>query len=258
MRRFFTGTRLRVAELVRQPLTLLTLVLLPPAVIEMYGIAVASFPQLPSLGAEPATVGRITGTLFSVAFLAGLIGLFQVISARKGDERVAIAGFPRLIMLASRLVTMILVSLAGSVVAFLVFNFRVAISAPLMAFWTLTLAGLVYGLLGVIIGTIIPQPLEGSIVLVFMADLDNALSSGLFPITASFSFPVVGEIAITDVVPLYHPHELFVAAVLRGELAAEHLLPVIFWIGGLLVIAFLAYERSTGNGWTRFIPGWSQ
>lgn len=258
MRKFFIGTRLRVAELARQPLTLGMLILLPPAVIEMYGIAVASFPQLPSLGADPATIGRITGTLFSVAFLAGLIGLFQVISARKGDERVAIAGFSRRIMLASRLITMVAVSLAGAVVAFLVFNFRVAVANPLMAFWTLTLAGLVYGLLGVIIGTLIPQPLEGSIVLVFMADLDNALSSGLFPLTASISLPVMGEIAITDVVPLYHPHELFVSAVLQGELATEHLLPVLGWIGGLLLVAFLAYGQSTGDGWTGMVPGWSK
>ncbi|MFB6214964.1 MAG: hypothetical protein ABEI54_03750, partial [Candidatus Bipolaricaulia bacterium] len=149
-------------------------------------------------------------------------------------------------------------SLAGALVAFLVFNFRVAVSDPLMAFWTLTLAGLVYGLLGVIIGTLIPQPLEGSIVLVFMADLDNALSSGLFPLTASISLPVIGEIAITDVVPLYHPHELFVSAVLRGELATEHLLPVLAWISGLLLVAFLAYGRSTGDGWTGIVSGWSK
>lgn len=258
MRKFFTGTRLRLAELARQPLTLVMLVLLPPAVIEMYGIAVASFPQLPTLGADPATIGRITGTLFSVAFLAGLIGLFQVISARKGDERVSIAGFPRRITLASRLVTMLVVSLVGAVVAFLVFNFRVAVSDPLMAFWTLTLAGLLYGLLGVIIGTLIPQPLEGSIVLVFMADLDNALSSGLFPINASVTLPVIGEIGITDVVPLYHPHELFVSAVLQGELATEHLLPVLGWIAGLLLIAFLAYGHSTGDGWAGIVTGWSK
>lgn len=258
MRKFLTGTRLRLAELARQPLTLGMLILLPPVVIEMYGIAVASFPQLPSLKADPATIGRVTGTLFSVAFLAGLIGLFQVISARKGDERVAIAGFPRRIMLASRLVTMLVVSLAGAVVAFLVFNLRVAVSDPLMAFWTLTLAGLVYGLLGVIIGTLIPQPQEGSIVLVFMADLDNALSSGLFPLTASISLPVIGEIAITDVVPLYHPHKLFVSAVLKGKLATEHMLPVLGWIGGLLLVAFLAYGHSTGDGWTGMVPGWSK
>ncbi len=256
MKKFLLSTRLRIMELARQPLTLLILVLLPPAVIETYGIAVASFPQLPSLGAEPATIGRITGTLFSVAFLAGLIGLFQVISARKGDERVAITGFPKRVTLAARVLTMVIVSILGAAVAFLVFNFRVAISSPLLAFWALTLAGLVYGLLGVIIGSFIPEPLEGSIVLVFMADLDNALSSGLFPISASISVPLIGKVGVTDLVPLYHPHELFVAAILRGELVTKHLFPVIGWITGLVLIAFLGYGHSTGDRGFATVRGW--
>jgi hypothetical protein len=70
MSRLVTGTRLRVIELARQPLTLAMLLVLPPGVIEMYGVAVESFPQLPSLGADPATAGRMIGALFTVAFLA--------------------------------------------------------------------------------------------------------------------------------------------------------------------------------------------
>lgn len=255
MSRLATGTRLRIAELVRQPLTLLMLLVLPPVVIEMYGIAVASFPQLPTLGADPATIGRITGTLFAVAFLAGLVGLFQVISARNGDERAAVAGFPRHLMLLTRIVTMVIVSLLGAAVAFAVFSYRVEVSEPVLAIGILVLAGLVYGLLGVLIGTLLPQELEGSIVLVFLADIDNALSSGLFPLTTTVSLPLIGDVHVTDLVPLYHPHELFEAAVLEGELAADHLLPVIGWIVGLLLVAFVAYGRSTGdNGGT--LLGW--
>lgn len=255
MSRLATGTRLRIAELVRQPLTLLMLLVLPPVVIEMYGIAVASFPQLPTLGADPATIGRITGTLFAVAFLAGLVGLFQVISARKGDERAAVAGFPRYVMLMTRILTMVIVSLVGAAVAFAVFSYRIEVSAPVLALGMLVLAGLVYGLLGVLIGTLVPRELEGSIVLVFLADLDNALSSGLFPLTTTVSVPVVGDVSVTDAVPLYHPHELFEAAVLEGELAAKHLMPTLGWIVSLLVIAFIAYGRSTGGGWGEFLSG---
>ena len=80
-----TGTRLRLAELTRQPFTLALLLVLPPTVIEMYGAALSSFPQLPGLTADAATAGRMTGALFAVAFLAGLVGLFQVIGARRGS-----------------------------------------------------------------------------------------------------------------------------------------------------------------------------
>lgn len=255
MSQFTTGTRLRLAELGRQPLTLALLVLLPPVVIEMYGVAMASFPKLPGLSADPATTGRLTGALFAVAFLAGLVGLFQVISARSGDERAAVAGFSRQVMLATRLVTMLLVAVVGAGVAFTVFTTRVDVAAPAIAFGALVLAALVYGLLGVVVGTLLPRELEGSLVLVFVADLDNALSSGLFPIDASASLPAVGSVGVTDFVPLYHPHELFQAAVLDGTLADGHLLPTVAWIGGLLVVAVAAYSHSTGEGWTLF-GGW--
>ncbi|MFB6361238.1 MAG: ABC transporter permease [Halobacteriales archaeon] len=243
------SARLRIVELVRQPLTLLMLLLLPPVVIETYGTAVASFPQLPTVGTDPATVGRMTGTLFAVAFLAGLVGLFQVLSARKGDERAAVAGLSRHTLLGSRILTMVLVAVVGAAVAFGVFSLRVDVAAPGIGFAALVAAGLVYGLLGVLIGTLVPRELEGSILLVFVADLDNALSSGLFPLTTTVSLPVLGDVHATDVVPLYHPHELFAAAVLDGELAVDHLLPILGWVSGLLVLAFAAYGRSTG-GWS--------
>jgi len=247
MSAFTTGTRLRLTELTRQPFTLVLVLVLPPVVIEMYGIALASFPQLPGLRVDAATTGRMTGTLFAVAFLAGLVGLFQVISARRGDERLAIAGVSRWVLLTTRLVTMFLVAVAGAAVAFAVFTYRVDVAAPVLAAGVLVLAALVYGLLGIVVGTLVPRELEGSIVLVFLADMDNAVSSGLFDVGGSVSVPAVGTLTVTDLVPLYHPHELFSTAVLDGDLASEHLLPVAGWLVALLAVAFIAYGYSTGD-----------
>ncbi|MFB6133757.1 MAG: hypothetical protein ABEJ55_02080 [Halanaeroarchaeum sp.] len=255
MNRLLGGTRLRLAEIFRQPLTLSLLILLPPVVIEMYGIAVASFPHLPALGADPATAGRMTGALFAVAFLAGLVGLFQIISARSGDERAAIAGFPRRSLLLVRLLTMGVIAVLGAAVAFAVLILRVDVAAPGLAFAALVLAALVYGLLGVVVGTVLPRELEGSIVLVFLADMDNALSSGLFPVQITVSVPVVGDVAATDLVPLFHPHELFAAAVLRGDFATSHLIPTVGWILGLSMVSFVAYERVTGERANEFLRG---
>ncbi len=234
--RAVTGTRARLAEFGRQPTTLALLLLLPPVAIKVYGTALESFPALPGLEADPATVGRMTGTLFAVAFLAGLIGLFQVISARSGDERLALCGFPRHTLLATRLVTMLVVSGLGAVVAFGVFAWRTAVAAPALAFGVLVLAGLLYGLFGVIVGTLLPRDLEGSLVLVFLADLDNVLSSDLFD---------VGRVA--EFAPLYHPHALFEAAVLEGTLAEGHLVPALAYLTALLAAAFVAYTTVTGE-----------
>jgi hypothetical protein len=238
MNRLATGTRLRLTELGRQPTTLALLVGLPPVVIEVYGLAMATFPTLPTLGTAPATAGRLTGTQFAVAFLAGLVGLFQVISARHGDERLALCGYPTGTLLASRLVALVAVAGIGAAVSFGVFAWRVDVPAPLLAVGFLALAGLVYGLIGVVLGTLLPRELEGSLVLVFMADMDNVLASGLFEV----------EGALATLAPLGHPHELFQAAVLRGELADGHLLPVVGWLAVLLVVAVVGYARATDGG----------
>lgn len=232
-----TATRLRLRELTRQPTTLAMLALLPPVVVEVYGRGMGSFPAMGLAGgADPATVGRMTGTLFAVAFLAGLVGLFQVIGARRGDERLAVAGFPRPTMLASRLAAMVVVAVAAAAVSFAAFAAAVDVAAPLLAFGVLVLAGLLYGLLGVVVGSVLPRELEGSLVLVFVADLDNVLSSGVFDAGGA-----------AELAPLYHAHELFRAAVLDGELADAHLLPTAAYASVLLLAAFVAYGRSTGE-----------
>lgn len=234
------GTRLRLAELARQPTTLALLVLLPPVVIEIYGEALASFPALPGMTVDPATAGYATGTLFAVAFLAGVVGLFQVIGARNGDERLSLCGYPSGVILASRLATLLVVTATGTGVALAVFGWHVNVAAPLLAAGALALAGLVYGLLGVVVGTLLPRELEGSLVLVFVADADNVLSSGMLHV----------EGPLVSLAPLYHPHALFQAAALDGDLATGHVVPSLAVVAALLVVAVLAYGRATdaGNG----------
>lgn len=236
--RALTGVRLRLAELARQPTTLALLVVLPPVVIEIYGAGLSSFPALPGLAIDTGTAGYVSGTLFAVAFLAGVVGLFQVISARKGDERLSLCGYPGTLLLASRLVTLLVVTAAGSLVALAVFAWHVDVAAPLLAIVILGLAGVVYGLIGVVVGTLLPRELEGSLVLVFLADADNVLSSGMLNVEGAF----------VSLAPLYHPHELFSAAVLEGELVAEHLLPTVAYVGLLLAFALVAYSRATDSG----------
>lgn len=231
------GTRARLLEFVRTPITVAMVVVLPPVVVETYGRALTAFPALPSLGGDPATVGRLTGALFAVAFLAGLVGLFQAISARTGDERLALAGFSPRALLACRLVTMVAVAALGAAVAFAALAWHEPVAAPVVAFGTLLLAGLVYGLIGVVVGTLLPRDLEGSLVLVFLADVDNAFASGL----------VAGDLWVTEVFPSYHPHALFEAAVLDGTVATDHVAPTLAWLTALVVVAFLAYGRATGG-----------
>lgn len=238
MSQLATGARFRLAELTRQPTTLALLFVLPPVVIEIYGEGLSSFPALPGLTIDVATAGYLTGALFAVAFLAGVVGLFQVIGARNGDERLALSGYPGYQLLATRLLTLLVVTAAGSVVALAVFGWHVEVAAPLLAVTVLGLAGIIYGLLGVVVGTLLPRELEGSLVLVFLADADNIIASGMLDV----------EGPLVALAPLYHPHRLFTAATLHGELATEHVLPSLALLSFLFVVAMVAYARATSSG----------
>lgn len=238
MSQFTSGTRAHLREFVRQPVTLALIVALPPVVIQVYGTAMEVFPPLPNLGAEPITAGHTAGTLFAVAFLAGLVGLFQVISAHSSDDRLAWCGFRRLTLLASRLVTTVVVAGAGALVSFSVFRSLVAVEAPAAAFGALVLAGLIYGLLGVLVGVVIPRELEGSLVLVFVADVDNALSSGLFET----------DVALAKLFPLYYPHVVFEEAALEGTLAVGAALTSLAYLAVLVALTFTVYAFASGDG----------
>lgn len=234
--RLLDGTMTRLREFARRPATVLLLVVVPPLAIETYGTAMASFPRLPGLTGDPATVGRMTGTLFAVAFLSGLVGLFQVISARRGDARLALCGYPRLLLLGTRLGTLAVVGVLAAGIAMTTLAWRAEVADPVLAFVVLLATALLYGIIGVVVGSLLPRELEGSLVLVFMADLDNVLSSGLFDVGA-----------IARAAPLYHPHQLFEAAVRDGTVATANVGPVLAWLGASLVVALGAYWwRGTG------------
>jgi hypothetical protein len=238
MGRLATGARANLLSLVRTPTATGLLFLLPPVVVVGYAEAMASMPT-GLVDAPPATVGRLSGALFATAFLAGLVGLFQVVGAVGSDRRLALAGFPRVSLFATRLAVVLAATAVAGTLALGTFWLERTPEAPLAAFAVLVLAGLTYGLLGVLVGSVLPRELEGSLVLVVLADVDAALSGGVF----GTGTPLV------EVLPLYHAHALFEAAVLEGTLPAAHLLPAAALPAGLLVVAGVAYALLTG-GWT--------
>ncbi|MFC4408245.1 hypothetical protein [Haloarchaeobius iranensis] len=239
-----TASRLRTAVLAstrafaRDPFHLAVLLVLPPAVVVGYGEAMAAFPQLPGLSAPPRALGRISGATFAAAFLAGLVGLFQVISARRADGRLGLAGFPRTHLLAGRFATVALVALVGASVSLASVWYDTAPERPALALAALALAGLTYGALGVLVGALLPRELEGSLVLVFVADIDAAMATG-----------IVGELdGIAWVFPLSHVHTLVETAVLGGDVALADAAGAVGYALVLAAAATLAYARLTRGG----------
>jgi ABC-2 type transport system permease protein len=233
---FVVGLRTTLLESLRSPTALGLLVVLPPVVVVAYAEAMASFPALPFVETVPRTAGRLNGALFATAFLAGLLGLFQVVSAARADRRLVVAGYPRLTLFLARLASVLVVVAVAATLSLATLWLGVTPEAPLAAFGALLLAGLTYGLVGVLVGSVLPRELEGSLVLVTLADLDAVLSSGL-----------VEAEGLGSMTPLHAANPLFRAAVLDGTIPADELRAGVTTVVGLAVLAAVAYLRLVGT-----------
>lgn len=241
-RRLTAGIRASTLSFFREPLNIALLLILPALSIQIYGVSLSQFPDIGMFATTGSliTTGRITGAVFATGALAGVLGLFQMISARNADHRLVISGFHPSELVVSRFTTILVVSLAISAVstATLTWLLSATVTAPLLVFVSLALAGVIYGLLGMLVGTILPRELEGSLLLVILADMDNVFASGLFNIDES----------ITQFAPLSHPHALVSQAVVDGTLATDHVLPAVAFITAFGLLSISAYSYTVNRG----------
>lgn len=235
------GTSAHAKGVLRQPTTLAMLLVLPPFVTYVYGAAMGAFPDVGFLGTTASTYGRLGGALFATAFLTGLVGLFGAVSAATADRYLAFSGFDSRVLFVTRVLVatgVAVVAAAVSLGSLLVYGTEV--DAPAAAFLVLVLAGTLYGLLGVVVGALVPRELEGSLVLVFLADFDSFLSGDVLAVNTD----------LVEALPLYHPHAMFEAAVLDGTVPSGNLVPALAYLGVVTVAAGGAYAAATGRGWS--------
>lgn len=235
--RIRVGVDAAVRSFLREPAQVAVLLVLPLVVIEGYGYAMSAFPEFPFMQMSAETMGRLNGAIYAVAFLSGVLGLFQIISAVQADERLQLCGYSRGELFVTRLATVVAASLLVAAVSLVVLAYTVTIEAPIIAFTALAAAALVYGLIGMLVGAVLPRALEGSLVLVFLVDADDFLSSGMVDI----------DTGVIEAFPLYHPHNFFQTAV-DGSLAGGHALATGAYLLALLAVVGVVYVRLTGNG----------
>jgi hypothetical protein len=177
VRRVLTAARLGFTEQARRPLLIVLLIITPFFFITR---AIASTEKLPRRIQFPGgewtltTMRDIHGAnmaAITVAFLAGLVGLFVMQSARQADRRLVLAGFkswqalaPRLLVLASAVTIVVVISVAVTALSFDAHQWGA------FALGTL-LVGCIYGLLGALAGAAVSR-LSATYLVLFGAMLD--------------------------------------------------------------------------------------
>ncbi len=222
----------------REPTNVALLLVLPPVVLFAFELALDPLSEAPGIEFEPGAA-QLGGALFATAFLAGLLGVFQVVGAAESDRRLIVCGYHPAEVLLSRLLTILLAGCLVAGVTFTTFWIRTDVTPeqPLLAVAALVGAAVIYGLIGVTIGAVLGRELEGSLVLVFLADVDAFGAIGAVPTEAE----------VLEYFPLATPHDLLEAAVYDGTASTGDGLLLLGYILAFGVLALGAVAVGGGN-----------
>ena len=247
MNRVAVAARLGFREQARRPLLVGQLVGLPFFFITR---AIAQTEQLPRTIGLPGGGDVLTNmrdihgadmAAITVAFLAGLIGVFVMQSARQADRRLVVAGFRPGEVLAPRL--FVLAAGAGLVVAVSVAVTAMSFTPTLWAPFILgnLLAALIYAMLGALAGATLGK-LGATYLILFGAMLDLGIVQN--PMFGSGEPPAWGAL-----LPGYGPGRVIIDAAFSDQFHAWGALWVTLgWLAGLVIAVLLVLRRLVEAG----------
>jgi hypothetical protein len=173
-----TRTLVFAREQLRAPFTLALLVVIPGLFVVSAAGALSDFAS--ALGgslAGDAAVALSAG--WAAAFISGALGFFQAASSRGADRRLALAGLGPARVAISRIAASIGLAVVAAVAAFAALALRVDVAHPLHAAVAVLGFALLYLAIGVLIGSVVTAPLEGSLLVVFVFLLDAFAGPGM-------------------------------------------------------------------------------
>lgn len=244
--------RLGFREQARRPLLLVLLVGLPLFFITRAIARTEKLPRtigLPGGGEVLTNMRDVHGAdmaAITVAFLAGLVGVFVMQSARQADRRLVVAGFrprealaPRLLVLAAATALVVVVSVAVTALSFTPTLWPAFIAGNL-------LVGLIYAMIGALAGAAFSQ-LGATYLMLFGSMLDLGVVQN--PMFGSGTPPGWGA-----VLPGYGPGRVIVDAAFSedfhawGALALGLAWTLVLVLPVLSVLGRLVGMQDHGNG----------
>ena len=173
-----TRTVVFAREQLRAPFTLALLVAIPALfVVSAAGVLSDFASALGGTLAGDAAVALSAG--WAAAFISGALGFFQAASSRGADRRLALAGLGPARVATSRIAASVLLCVVAAAASFTALVLRVDVAHPLHAAVAVLAFALLYLAIGVLVGSVITAPLEGSLLVVFVFLLDAFAGPGM-------------------------------------------------------------------------------
>ena len=197
------------------------------------------------VSAPAGQVGQVASALGAVTMVAGFIAFTETFLSRQMDRRLLLAGYPRLPILLAKLAA---VALTAAALAFyttilLWISMPVRHAAPLAL--ALAGAGLAYGGIGLLLGSLVRGELEGFFLIIMLSLVDTGLQNPVF----NTLMDVTGVSAL----PLYGVNQLALSTALTPQIPWSHGLLSLTWSAatGALALLVLHTHRPSHSPWFR-------
>lgn len=180
-------TRGFLTDYARNSTNLVVLVLVPVVFVLVAADSLADAARL--LGGDGTALEQATAG-WAAGFLAGVAMYFQVSAARDTDRRLLLCGARPSSVVSARLLTGAILAIAATTAALAVLAVREPLDHPARLIVGTTMFALVYLGIGAAVGTVARDPVNGTVVVLFIWILDvffgPTLSSADSPITRVF------------------------------------------------------------------------
>ncbi len=173
-------------EQLRAPFTLVLLVAVPSFFVAASAGVLSDFARAlgGGLGGKAAAA---LGAGWAAAFIAGTLGFFQSTSSRGADRRLALAGAGPARVAGARIGASLGLAVVAAGAGFIALELRTGVAHPWHAAAAVLAFALIYLAVGVLIGSVISAPLEGSLAVAFVFLLDVFSGPGMAAHAAFYS-----------------------------------------------------------------------
>lgn len=181
--------------------------------------------------APASQVGQVASALGAVTMVAGFITFTETFQSREMDRRLLLAGYPRLPILLAKLAAVALTAalLAVYTTILLWISLPVRHAGPLGL--ALTGAGLAYGGIGLLLGSLVRGELEGFFLIIMLSLVDTGLQNPVFN--------TLMDVAGVSALPLYGVNQLALSSALTPHIPWSHGLLSLTWSAATGALALL-------------------
>ncbi len=249
VRQLIVATVAGLKQYLRNPLFLILLVVLPPTFITL-SFAVTPdaalsvmLPEGGSIIEQPVGMPDLHGAVLvpmTVAFLAGILGMFVMLSSREADRRLVNAGYPPSLLLLVRLGIISIISIFITLVAVGITVIDFVPEQPGLFFLINLVSALHYAFIGAVVGTFL-SAMSGTYVMFFMPMIDIGFVQN--PMFAR------GDVDLwVKALPGYTPMEVLmdISFTPAFDTAGELALALVYLLG-LAAVAGALFRQLTGR-----------